>query len=509
MKDRKPENSGRPRGDRTPEERSAKKEKPFSLKSREFVEAVVTAIIFVLVIRQYAAETFDIPTQSMKPTLLGAWEGAPGAGSPARHGDHLIADKLYYKHHPVERFDIALFKDPQPASNPADPRRMERRTLIKRIVGLPGETIEIRHGDLYVSNGALRGEIPEKPRGAQDAMWRDVFATDFGNPTDFMGKWNLSGPQSMATLKSERGLEIDARTTDKVVYSHAGPLDDTKPLPNPVGDLLIEAAVCPLDAGGAVELNIVEDGDRYTLRIPVDKGAASLRIEFAPGHVLREGLAADFAERMEADVSLPVGRTSAISLSNADDRIIARLDGREIFRAYAPVEPAYRDDTDFAGKRQAAQNRAALALDGCHVAMERLRLARDVYYTDALYLPAVTGRDGRIALPAKCGIFVMRDAELFTAIEKEGRLVRADGSPLPEGAQVVAGVPASSPMANATRGSYRVADGEYFAMGDNSPDSMDSRWWGGIPREFILGRAVFLFWPFPPFSDQFRPRLVR
>ena len=492
----------RQRGARRSKREPAGKEKPFSIKAREFVEAIVTAIIFVLVIRQYAAETFNIPTQSMKPTLLGANEVSNGIG------DHLIGDKFYYKYNPVKRFDIVLFKDP--VGNQVDERHREHRTLIKRIVGLPGDTIEIRHGDLYVTNDDLNGEIPEKSRGVQDALWRDVDTWDFSKGPL---AWDLSGVPAVHSPVSEKGMEVDVRTLGRAEYSHRGPHDDTEALPNPVGDLLLEAAVHPLAGSGAVELTIVEDGDKYTFHMPVEGGAgpAFLKVELHPDHKIRDGLQDRFTGEQEKTVSLPVGKTAVLTLTNADDRVTARLDGREIFRVYSPVEPAYRDDTDFdAKKKYSTLNMAALTLDGCHVRLEKVRLARDVYYTDVLVRPMKDAR-GRPAMPVDCRLLIARDADgdLFGGVEKDGRPVREDGRPMPRKYQLVAGVPKKPALDNATRRSYRLGRDEYFAMGDNSPYSQDSRSWGAVPKRYILGKAVFLFWPFPPFSETFRPKLAR
>lgn len=46
------------------------------------------------------------------------------------------------------------------------------------------------------------------------------------------------------------------------------------------------------------------------------------------------------------------------------------------------------------------------------------------------------------------------------------------------------------------RAKFRVPQGKYFMFGDNSAFSSDSRAWGGVPDENIVGRAVFRFWPF-------------
>ena len=114
----------------------------------ETVKTVVYAVLIALVVRTVAYEPFNIPSGSMVPTLL--------------VGDYLFVSKFSYGYsryslpfglplfsgrvllpfsHLPERGDVAVFK------LPTDPST----DYIKRVVGLPGDHIQVRHGELYIN----------------------------------------------------------------------------------------------------------------------------------------------------------------------------------------------------------------------------------------------------------------------------------------------------------------------------------------------------------------------
>jgi signal peptidase I len=96
---------------------------------REYAEALIIAVLLALVIRTFVVQAFKIPSGSMLPTL--------------QIGDHILVNKFLYYFQPIRRGDIIVFKFPQD----------ETRDFIKRVVGLPGDTVEVR-GTHVLINGA-------------------------------------------------------------------------------------------------------------------------------------------------------------------------------------------------------------------------------------------------------------------------------------------------------------------------------------------------------------------
>ncbi len=110
---------------------------------REVLETVLIALVLAFLVRTFVVESFMVDGRSMQPTL--------------QHHERLFVNKLVYRIGSPERGDIIVFRYPKDPS----------RDFIKRVIGLPGDEIEIRRGVLYV-NGEVYPEsyiMEEDPRG--------------------------------------------------------------------------------------------------------------------------------------------------------------------------------------------------------------------------------------------------------------------------------------------------------------------------------------------------------
>ena len=216
---------------------------------RETVEAFVVAFILALLFRAFLAEAFVIPTGSMAPTLMGAHKdlvcdqcgtsfqcGASRERSSSEtslvivagvcpncryvnaldleresndatfNGDRILVSKFTYTLTDPDRWDVIVFKYP---GNP-------KQNYIKRLVGLPNETLTIRHGDVYMRPTGTDQEdvILRKPPGTLLAMSHLVYDTDHQAPTliaaDYPSRWQPWAEGANAPPEDSWKIERDA-----------------------------------------------------------------------------------------------------------------------------------------------------------------------------------------------------------------------------------------------------------------------------------------------------------
>ncbi|MSO58369.1 MAG: signal peptidase I [Thermoleophilia bacterium] len=126
---------------------------------------ILGAVAIVLVVKAFVVNPYRIPSSSMESTLHCA---RPGMGCEARFSDRVLANRFLYHLHDPQRGDIAVFETPPAALKQCG----AGGTFVKRIVGLPGEKIELRlrNGDGYVFVNGKRLPEPYLDAGRRAAM---------------------------------------------------------------------------------------------------------------------------------------------------------------------------------------------------------------------------------------------------------------------------------------------------------------------------------------------------
>lgn len=105
----------------------------------DWIITIVGAIAIVLLVKQFAINPYRIPSSSMEPTLHCARSGVDG-GCEARFSDRILANRFVYHLHNPRRGDIIVFNVPEKALAQCNADGV----FVKRLIGLPGETIAVR-----------------------------------------------------------------------------------------------------------------------------------------------------------------------------------------------------------------------------------------------------------------------------------------------------------------------------------------------------------------------------
>jgi signal peptidase I len=130
---------------------------------------LLVAFVLALLIKTFLLQAFYIPSESMQPTL--------------DVGDRVLVNKVVYHLHPPRRGDIIVFADPNPEPEPdrsplsaflnwltegLGVSTSPEKDFIKRVIGLPGETVEIKRGEVFIDGERIDEPYLEVPLDTGD-----------------------------------------------------------------------------------------------------------------------------------------------------------------------------------------------------------------------------------------------------------------------------------------------------------------------------------------------------
>ena len=378
---------------------------------------------------------------------------------PVANGDRILVLKCIYQFFEPKRWDVVVFKNPpEPTIN-----------YIKRLIGLPGEKVQIVDGDIYIDD-----QIARKPPKVQNELWMPVFNNDFqpvrpekgafkgriwrqpfrnvgdsqwitkdsNHPTRFRLEPVEGRTDQMHTLVYDTTVGNSFRTT----YAY-NDVDYYGNLPY-CSDLMVRFDCLAEDPEGSVGIALSKYDITYRAKVDYRSGTLIItKKEDGRGPVLLA----------EMPIEQPaMDKRTFVKFAYIDRQLVFEYDGtkwtHDLGRGLEEVDMIRKD----------VEPRVEIFGSGS-LALSRIAIFRDIHYTSLRY--GNSGEYGR-----------------------------------------------------ATKDAFVLEQDQFFVLGDNSPNSEDCRWWdrpgianegvgeyrkGIVPRDYLVGKALFVYWPsgFKPFAQ--------
>ncbi len=177
------------------------KVKSFLDLSFETIRVIIVSLIIIFVVRSFVIQPFFVKGSSMEPNF--------------EDGDYLIVDEISYRFEEPKRGDVIIFRYP---NNPSE-------FFIKRIIGLPGETVEIKDNKISIYSSA-------HPEGIalNESEYLDNAVVTSGNIYQQLGEdeYYVLGDNRVASSDSRRWGILNKRYVIGKAWLRAWPFDDFK-----------------------------------------------------------------------------------------------------------------------------------------------------------------------------------------------------------------------------------------------------------------------------------------
>ncbi len=480
---------------------------------RDNIEAVAISIVTIVLFKYFVLEAYKIPTGSMQPTLMGNAETGIY--------DRVIVDKFSYHYRDPERFEIAVFKYPLDSS----------KNFIKRIVGMPGETMYLAGGDIFVQAPGEEAKPLRRPRPIQNAQLRRVETNGEWHRDGRSAGWNLEASEDSDSIVASSGGSMSYPQPNRSIkdgyldgypkgvkskISEKGKGSST----NDVSDLRV-ALELKAEAGVEACTVVLHEGDRrfrFTLPGPAATGVA-------PPAISATGPGLD-GERStpEKAPQLAAGDTVEVEVQNLNDLLEFRVDGDLVASMEIPAASIERAGIHEMRSRMSVEVDAASAATAT---FDDIKIWRDIFYTQTAGRNPIT----RWEIPDDHYVVLGDNSQDSSdgrdwsvsqfRVQAEGEepsmLIRGNSREQqilnPKTGQM-ASAPSSNPryapqQAGAKEIFLRDEFGELHVLDANRTERLPDEHLSFVPRSLIRGRAVVVVWPFAFQYDVYRLKWVR
>jgi signal peptidase I len=460
-------------------------------------EWLITAFILAFVFRAFVMEAFRIPTGSMADTLKGAHfrlrcrqcgykyeygfvpgkygfhedyvprsghlksyrSRCPSCGNyqpvggtmPIANGDRILVLKCIYQFFEPKQWDVIVFKNPpEPEVN-----------YIKRLVGLPGEKVQIIDGDIYID-----GQISRKPPKVQDELWMPVYDNDYqpingSSPTFNHHRWdqpfrNKGFPRWKKDSPTLFRLDSPADQINTMIYSTTIGNDFRATY---AYDEVEEYDYMPYCSDLMVRFYCRSAKPQGCIGAALSKYQTTYKawVDFTGKMVItKNDENGKITELARKSIEPPtINKSALIKFANVDHQLFFQFGSEKLtYDMGRGLEDAGRIRADIPPQVE--------ILGSGKLTLSQVAIFRDIHYTERKYANG----------------------------PKEGRAIDKP---------------------------FILGEDEFFVLGDNSPNSEDCRWWtreglankglppyrvGIVPRDYLVGKALFVYWPsgFRPFA---------
>ncbi len=462
-------------------------------------EWLITAFILAFVFRAFVMEAFRIPTGSMADTLKGAHfrlrcrqcgykyeygfipgrygfadDSVPGPRSgplksfrsrcpscgnyqpvggtmPVANGDRILVLKCIYQFFEPKRWDVIVFKNPpEPEVN-----------YIKRLVGLPGESVQIIDGDVYIN-----GQISRKPPHVQDELWMPVYNNDYqpinrSSPTFNHHRWdqpfrNKGFPRWEKDSPTLFRLDSHPDQINTMIYSTTIGNDFRATY---AYDEVEEYNYMPYCSDLMVRFYCRSEKPQGRIGATLSKYQTTYKawVDFTGEMVItKNDENGKITELARKSIEPPtINKSALVKFANVDHQLFFQFGSEKLtYDMGRGLEDAGRIRADIPPQVE--------ILGSGKLTLSHVAIFRDIHYTERKYANG----------------------------PKEGRAIDKP---------------------------FILGEDEFFVLGDNSPNSEDCRWWtreglankglsnyrvGIVPRDYLVGKALFVYWPsgFRPFA---------
>lgn len=441
----------------------------------DYVEAIILALIMALVLREFFIEAFKIPTPSMAPALR---------GDP--HGDRILVDKWLYRVRDPRRWEVAVFRYP-----------LEQTTnFIKRVAGLPGETLRIEDGDLFIDEA-----IERKPDDVQNGLWIPLFP-------ESRDPYTASPHRDDAEYGPAGRFEVDGRAIDgdawhatsggraRYAFSTVQRAPERyKTAIHHYRDLRLDATIT-LAAGAAATVELDTRDRRASVVFRTEAPGFSVALDRHPSLASAGVRATRETTRHvpHAGRTLEAGRAYDVAVWHADYRLVVEVDGErwatlDLERADGLVRwfdvPPSALTLGATGDVQWRDLAVARDLHYAGVANERIPDGHYYMLGDNSYNSRDSRKWSKTRYALKAGGFIECDDEPRRPILFHASLAEAD----------------TYTDVNGREYPGKAIDFSVTPVSEPAPF---------VSRDLIVGRAFVIFYPWPPiYSESFRPGVIR